>query len=303
MGYDTETMKEKIYNIFLRGSATLIKLIFVLFLGSILSESSFGLYNLIISSVYISLILIGFDIYLDSNRNIVKQDNIDEQNYIINNQIAAYIPLYIFFCFAIFFIPERIIPKEFLFLFFSISITEHLNSEIFRLLLALQKSIIANFLFFIRHALWPLIIIILFYFNFKFTISTLLIFWLFSSFFALLIGIIILSKKYSLSFKLIDREKIKKSYKYAFIFFVGTIAYKIVEFSDRYFIDYYLNKESVGVYSLYSQFGNVLNVIIFTVVISIGYPKLLKAIYSNEKQKIVKEKNMMLIEKIHPCPM
>jgi len=108
--------------------------------------------------------------------------------------------------------------------------------------------------------------------------------------------LIFLRKKYKLDLSLIDKKTIIASYKYAFIFFIGTIAYKIVEFSDRYFIDYYLDKESVGVYSLYSQFGSVLNTIIFTIVISIGYPKLLKAIYSNNLKQIIKERNNMLME-------
>ena len=289
-------MKEKLYNLTIRGSATIIKLAFTLFLGSIFTESEFGLYSLIISSIYISLILIGFDVYLDCNRKIIQKEEPKEQAFILNNQLASYIPFYFLFSIVIFFIPERIIPKEFIFLFFSVSIIEHLNSEIFRLLLALRKTVIANLLFFIRNGLWPLVILVLYYFNFQFNISILLSYWLYASILALIIGLIFLRKKYKLDLSLIDKKTIIASYKYAFIFFIGTIAYKIVEFSDRYFIDYYLDKESVGVYSLYSQFGSVLNTIIFTIVISIGYPKLLKAIYSNNLKQIIKERNMMLME-------
>jgi O-antigen/teichoic acid export membrane protein len=289
-------MKEKLYNLVIRGSATIIKLAFTLFLGSVFTESEFGLYSLIISSIYISLILIGFDIYLDCNRKIIQKENQEDQAFILNNQLAAYIPFYLLFSIIIFFIPERIIPKDFIFLFFSISILEHLNSEIFRLLLALRKTVTANLLFFIRNALWPLVILVLYYFNFRFNISTLLSYWLYASILALIIGLIFLRKKYKLDLSLIDKKTIIASYKYAFIFFIGTIAYKVVEFSDRYFIDYYLDKESVGVYSLYSQFGSVLNTIIFTIVISIGYPKLLKAIYANNLKLIIKERNYMLIE-------
>lgn len=289
-------MKEKLYNLLIRGGATVIKLAFTLFIGSIFSESDFGLYSLIISSVYIALILIGFDIYLNCNREIIKHENYKDQNIILNNQLAAYIPLYLLFSITIFFIPERIIPKEFIFLFFSISILEHLNSEIYRLLLALRNTITANLLFFIRNALWPIIILLLYYLNFSFNINILLSFWLYASIVALIIGISILSKKYKIDLSVIDKKTIINSYKFALIFFIGTVAYKIVEFSDRYFIDYYLNKESVGVYSLYAQFGNVLNTIIFTIVISIGYPKLLKAIYNKNYIIIVKERNMMLLE-------
>ena len=296
MGYDSIIVREKSYNLLIRGSATIIKLAFTLFLGSVFTEIEFGLYSLIISSIYISLILIGFDIYLDANRKIIQKDNIQDQSYILNNQIASYLPFYILFSIIIFFIPERIIPKEFIFLFFTISILEHINSEIFRLLLALRKTITANLLFFIRNALWPLVILILYYLNYQLDIYTLLSYWIFASILALAIGLSFLGKIYEINFSLIDKTTIFKSYKFAFVFFIGTVAYKIVEFSDRYFIDYYLNKESVGVYSLYSQFGSVLNTIIFTIVISIGYPKLLKAIYENNLKKIIKERNMMLTE-------
>ena len=289
-------MKEKLYNITIRGSATLIKLAFTLFLGSVLTEGEFGLYSLIISSIYISLIFIGFDIYLDCNRQIIQQEKHKDQTFILNNQLAAYIPFYFLFSLTIFFIPERIIPKDFIFLFFTISIIEHLNSEIFRLLLTLRKTIIANLLFFIRNGLWPLAIFVLYYFNMQLNISILLTYWLYACILSLIIGFIYIRNKYKFNFNLINRKTIIESYKYAFIFFIGTIAYKIVEFSDRYFIDYYLDKESVGVYSLYSQFGSVLNTIIFTIVISIGYPKLLKAIYTNNFKLIIKEKNDMLIE-------
>jgi len=289
-------VREKSYNLLIRGSATIIKLAFTLFLGSVFTEIEFGLYSLIISSIYISLILIGFDIYLDANRKIIQKDNIQDQSYILNNQIASYLPFYILFSIIIFFIPERIIPKEFIFLFFTISILEHINSEIFRLLLALRKTITANLLFFIRNALWPLVIFILYYLNYQLDIYTLLTYWMFASILALAIGLSFLGKTYKINFLLIDKTTILKSYKFAFVFFIGTIAYKIVEFSDRYFIDYYLNKESVGVYSLYSQFGSVLNTIIFTIVISIGYPKLIKAIYENNLKMIIKERNMMLTE-------
>ena len=289
-------MREKSYNLLIRGSATIIKLAFTLFLGSVFTEIEFGLFSLIISSIYISLILIGFDIYLDANRKIIQKDNIQDQSYILNNQIASYLPFYILFSIIIFFIPERIIPKEFIFLFFTISILEHINSEIFRLLLALRKTITANLLFFIRNALWPLVILILYYLNYQLDIYTLLSYWIFASILALAIGLSFLGKIYEINFSLIDKTTIFKSYKFAFVFFIGTVAYKIVEFSDRYFIDYYLNKESVGVYSLYSQFGSVLNTIIFTIVISIGYPKLLKAIYENNLKMIIKERNMMLTE-------
>ena len=83
--------------------------------------------------------------------------------------------------------------------------------------------------------------------NFSFNVNILLSFWLYASIVALIIGISILSKKYKIDLSVIDKKTIINSYKFALIFFIGTVAYKIVEFSDRYFIDYYLNKESVGV--------------------------------------------------------
>jgi len=74
----------------------------------------------------------------------------------------------------------------------------------------------------------------------------------------------------------------------AFPFFVSSVAYKIIEYSNRYFIDYFHGKELVGVFTLLSGIANVVTVLVFTAVIMVAYPELYKSYISNNN-KIYKE--------------
>src|SRR5690606_30216436 len=65
--------------------------------------------------------------------------------------------------------------------------------------------------------------------------------------------------------------------KIAFPFFVGTILYKLIEYSGRYFLNYYFTAKEVGVYTFFSGVANILFVFVQTLVIIELYPKLLES--------------------------
>ena len=60
-------------------------------------------------------------------------------------------------------------------------------------------------------------------------------------------------------------------------FFIGTILYKIIEFSGRYFLSFYHSETEVGVYTFFTSISNILFVFVQTIVIIELYPKLIKA--------------------------
>src|SRR5690606_24777662 len=68
---------------------------------------------------------------------------------------------------------------------------------------------------------------------------------------------------------------------------------KIVEFADRYMIDEILGKKSVGIYTFYNQIANLINVVIFTLVIMNAYPKLITHLNSNQKENFILIKSDM----------
>jgi O-antigen/teichoic acid export membrane protein len=68
------------------------------------------------------------------------------------------------------------------------------------------------------------------------------------------------------------------------LFFVGTVGYKIIEFADRYFIDYYHTKEDVGIYTFYANLCNIIETFVHTAVIIIFSPRLIESFHRSSTQ-------------------
>ena len=67
------------------------------------------------------------------------------------------------------------------------------------------------------------------------------------------------------------------------VFFISSLSFLVIQFSDRFMIDLFYGKKMVGVYSAYSQFVNAIDVFVFTAIIMVMYPKLIK-LFSNKKE-------------------
>lgn len=70
----------------------------------------------------------------------------------------------------------------------------------------------------------------------------------------------------------IDWQWIRRGVKVSLLFFVGTIAFKLIDFADRYFIDYYHTKTDVGIYTFYSSMANLVEIIVHTAVVIVFLP-------------------------------
>jgi len=122
-------------------------------------------------------------------------------------------------------------------------------------------------------------------------IMTVLYYWIGGSILAILYSLIYIIikgkiKHSEISFFFIDKKWIKAGIKISIPFFLGTIAYKIIEYSDRYMIDWFLDKEQVGIYSFYANFANIVNIVVNTITITLIVPNLLRVISSGEVIKI-----------------
>ena len=93
----------------------------------------------------------------------------------------------------------------------------------------------------------------------------------------------------------IDSRWIKKGIKVGMSIFLATLFLKIIEFSDRYLIDYFLGKTALGIYAFYFQLANLVNVIIFTLYISFIYPRIFRSVYDQDFAALKKNKSEIFI--------
>lgn len=252
------------------------------------SESLFGEYSLLAVTVLLLVYVMGADFYSYANRELLVP-GADKQK-IIYNQFLFYVFLYVLLIFPVYWIYKFLgFPPQYFGLFYLVLITEHLSFEFYRLLFIFKKPLAANINLFLRNGLWVFALVYLLIKDEKIDIPLILQYWLAGNLASLIFsGFIIAGKRKKMEFSSFstDLNWIKKGLIISFPYILGTIAYKTIEFSDRYMIDYFMDKKAVGVYSFFANMANVMNIVLFTIVVSVLYPYIIEGVMENNHKKV-----------------
>mgnify|MGYP001257675029 FL=1 len=265
----------QVLNLFLRGATILLKFLLSILVIKKLNIEEYGVFGLFQSTVIISTFILGFDFYNFTSREILKE-NAKPFSYYFMNQIAFHLFVYIFIIPLTYFVfISAVIDSNYLWLFVLILIPEHLSQELYRLLIILNKSVAATTILFLRSGGWVLLLYLLWtQKTLTVNVNSILLLWLFGAILSVLFGFKFVKLK---KINKIDFKWMLKGIKIAFPFFIGTILYKIIEFSGRYFLSFYHSETEVGVYTFFTSISNILFVFVQTIVIIELYPKLIKA--------------------------
>lgn len=265
---------KKVVNIFLRGVTLVLKFLLSLLVIKKLSIEDYGVYGLFQSSVIILIFVVGFEFYSFSSREMLNNSS-KKFSYYFKNQLFFYLMVYLIILplsYVLFLFSG--IDFEYINLFYVILISEHLSQEIYRVLIILKKTIPATILLFIRSGFW--IILLYFYWELGFVepnINTLFVLWLLGTSFSIFFGFRFIPFKWV---KGVDFYWIRRGLKIAFPFFIGAVLYKLIEFSARYFLEYYFSTKEVGIFTFFSGIGNILFIFVQTIVfIELG-PRLIE---------------------------
>lgn len=277
----------KLSTLFFRGLGILSRFLLTFLITKFISLEFQGEYTLIVSSVTLLIIFFGFDFYVYAGRLIIKEPT--KQLFFFKNMIVFYLFSYVLLFFVLWYIVHSLNFKlgSFWLLYFLV-ILEHLGQEFFRLYLALRKPLLANALLFLRTGLWAFIIVLGFVFVSDFDISmvNILSAWLFCALLTCIFGFWKYPGIRGFFKEKIDLSWIKKGLIVGLTMFASTICLKIIEFSDRYLIAFFLDKKEVGIYAFYFQLSNIINVVIFTMYISFLYPDIIDGVYKKSYSSI-----------------
>lgn len=273
---------KNILNLGFRVSSIGSKFLFIVILGKYYTAEIVGLYGLVNTSIVLAFMLLGFDFYSYSTRELIESSN-PRKGFILYNQliftVLSYILLFPIIYLLVF--QNNVLPIKYLLPFALLLLNEYVGQEIYRLLTIIQKPLFANVALFIRSGSWVLVYLI-------FTeilgrsigdasLIDFLYYWVIAGVISNIASIILIIKCFEWnkeSFRF-DKTWILRGMLVSSWFFFSTIAYKIIEFSNRYIIDYYYGKEEVGYFTFFNQMANLVNVVVFTIVIMNFYPILL----------------------------
>ena len=287
-------LKKSFISLFIRTVTLLSRFGLVFFIGKYLSLEDLGVFGIFFSTIIFSTFILGYDFYSYRTREILSPQCVNKIN-IIRDQFSFYIItyflvlpfLYILFCY-------KILPFRFIHFFYCLLILEHLSQEFFRIFIVLSKPITANIILFIRSGSWVILMVILFHMGLiKISLNLIFSLWLIASISSLLLSIIILKcLDIGNITEPINWKWIKNGIKVSTPFFISTISYKIIEFSNRYFIDQYLCSKDVGIFTFFINISNVVQTLVFTGIIMLIYPSLVETFDKNKDSYKVHYKNL-----------
>ena len=79
---------------------------------------------------------------------------------------------------------------------------------------------------------------------------------------------------------------ILKGLRIALPFFIATLSYKIIQFADRYMVEFYLGTKQTGIYYFFSNISMLIETFVQTTVVMIYSPKLIASLKKDKPFQI-----------------
>lgn len=279
-------MNQKVYNVFLRGSSLGFKFVLTLFLGRYFSLSEIGTYGLVTSFVALFIPLVGFRFDYYVCREVINK-SINEIFVKVMDQLyfyfICYISLIVCFCLILPFQKNFCIPFVFLIIF--LCVFESISTVVCSNLVALQKPLLSNLLFFLRSAAWVPFLILVCLWNKKFNqASTIFIIWNIFIVFGFIILIYIFKAHIfkTNNYKKPNLKWIYKGLTVAFPIWISSVFLALGTNLDRMITEIYINRELVGVLTFFNSFAIVIPALLNSGVIFLKYPDMV--LFENQRQ-------------------
>ena len=199
---------ERLLNVALRGLSMGSRFLLIFAIAKLLEPAELGLFGLMLATVSFGVLVVGADYYTYSQRELLARPP-EQWSFVIQHQIKAQIILYgLLLPLQLFIFLFGFLDWHYAAWFFVLLIVEHISQEINRLLVVMQKQLIASWVLFIRWGSWVIVIVpIMYFFPEMRNLYTLYTAWLVGGLFAILIGIAAIYKV------LPNWEKVRYGYK------------------------------------------------------------------------------------------
>lgn len=265
----------------LRSASILGKFILIAYLASVFSLAELGVYGLFLTSAVLVTYLLGFEFHTYTTRQILGTVPERRPNIILN-QIVMHSGAYLLVLpFVLLIFWGGFLPWSTAFLFYLVVIFVHLGQEIYRLLIILSRPTAAYLVSFLLHGSWTFVVILVTWLWPAWqTLNMVFAFWAGFAFLGVFVGAILLMRMGLFHFqqKSVDFAWIWQGIQVGYKFFIGIIAYRIIDLSDRYFVQYYHGDAEVGIYTLFGSVANIAQEFVFAGFVAVIFPKIISSL-------------------------
>ena len=272
-------LAERVLNVALRSLALGSRFALIFVMAKLLEPADVGSFGLMLATVSFSMLMIGGDFYTYSQRELLSLPK-ERWSFVLQHQMIATGMLYVVL------LPAQMVIFWFgllsytvLFWFFALLVVEHIGQEINRLLVAMQRPIVASGVLFVRMAAWVWIILPLMWLSpDPARLETVYLAWLLGGVVAMVLGVIVIRSEITpwKSWKL-DWQWMRQGFKIGIVFLFGTLCFKALFTADRYLVEYFVGAEWLGAYVLYVGMALVAVNFLDPAVFSFLYPRMVAA--------------------------
>jgi O-antigen/teichoic acid export membrane protein len=276
-------MRIRLLNLSLRALTLAVKFAFILSLAVFLPPEKVGLYGLITVTVFYSIYFVGFEFYTYSTRDIVARSK-SEWSGLLTSQLVFFCLLYLVVLPAssILFL-MGVLPWTVMASFLCLVVLEHLSTELMRLLVAIERPLLATLIVFIKQALWAICFTLAMWLepNFR-NIADLLLFWMIGTFSSILIGVWPLLKlDWAGALSRLDWRWVKAGVIIAVPLLLSSVAVRSLFTFDRYAFEALNGLALLGAYSVYMGVASAMLSFMESGVFVFYYPRMMKAYKEN----------------------
>lgn len=270
-------------NIGLRGTTLVSKFLLIFLLARFLEPAELGLYGLLTVTISYSLYFLGFDFYIFTTREILKADP-QNRGQLLKSQVGLSLILYAVFLpltlglFGLGLLPWWLLPW-----FLALLVLEHITQEINRLLVAIQRQLVASWVLFFRAGAWCLAVVAVMYLSAeRQELRTVLAGWIGGSTIGLMIGVTVLYRTGMGGWqRAVDWAWIKKGLKIALPMLAATLALRGIFTVDRYWFEVLAGLDVLGAYVLFIGMCTALLGFMDAGVFTFLYPAMISAHANN----------------------
>jgi len=266
-----------VVNFLLRVISVFAKFLLIIYISKVLSLEILGVYNIISVTVAWAVFVLGFEFYSFSLRQIAGETEEKVALFIFNQSVFHFVGFCVLILSSPLFVYFGFIPVNYILYFLGITLFDQLSQECYRICVALNRSQFANVIYLIKSGLWVYPLLLWPAFQKTIYVELILQFWLGANVLALMMGLYKFRQLNILSWKgfPLKLDWLYRGIKTSFPFLIISIAQLVIDFSDRYLIDYYLGKSDVGIYSFFYGIVNVPINLITNVLVAQYYSKIL----------------------------
>lgn len=269
-----------------RSASLILKFALTVFIAKFLSFDILGIYGLLMATTVMAPSLLGLAIMHVYIRDAVTQSH---EKIVKNLKFYARYISNLYFVLVVIALIYGVLADQALLalLIISIIFLEHINNDVYNLMLNLSKQLSSNILHFIRSGLWMLIFMVVAY-NVPSlrTLEVLLIFWLSGSVISLL-GFIYIVKGWPWKLKnepIAFVPWLKKEFAFSRTMYANNVTISVGQYINHFLVLAFLGLELTGIYVFFMQISSAMSNLLMTGIGQIARPKLVKAFKENDDQ-------------------